>query len=84
MNLLENTGQAWSPFHAFIDEQIEVSGTDAPLGTELRRGQFAGLNPAPDSLAGDPTESRHVVDSHQCLGDVSRLSHHLGPRHLLG
>ena len=84
MNMLENTGHLWSPFHAFMDEQIEVSGTDAPLGTELRRGQFSGLNPTPDSLAGDTAESRHVVDSHQCLRDVSRLSHHVGPRHLSG
>ena len=67
-----------------MDEQIDVAGTDAPLRSELRRGQFLGLNPAPDSLAGDTAESRHVVDSHQCLGDVSRLSHHVCPRQLSG
>ena len=65
MNMWENTGQARSPFHAFMDEQIDVAGTDAPLRSELRRGQFSGLNPAPDSLAGDTAESRHVVDSQE-------------------
>jgi len=76
MSMLENTGQAWSPLHAFMDEQIEVSGTDAPLGTELRRGQFACLNPAPDSLAGDPAECRHVFDSQELFGNgFRRFSH---------
>ena len=51
-----------------MDEQINVAGTDAPLGTELRRGQFSGLNPAPDSLAGDPAESGDIVDGEQLLG----------------
>ena len=65
MNMWENTGHLWSPFHAFMDEQIDVAGADTPLGTELRRGQFSGLNPTPDSLAGDTAESRHVVDSEE-------------------
>jgi hypothetical protein len=59
-----------------MDKQIEVSRTDAPLVSELRRGQFSGLNPTPDSLAGDPAESGHVVDSQELFRNgFSRFAH---------
>ena len=46
MNMLENTGHLWSPFHAFMDEQVDVAGADTPLGTELCGREFARRDPA--------------------------------------
>ena len=68
MNLLENTGHLWSPFHAFMDEQVDVAGADTPLGTELCGREFTRRDPAAYRLAGELAESGDIVDGEQLPG----------------
>ena len=66
MNIYEHQ---WSPIQVFADEQVEVFRAESPLGTEPSCGQFLGINPAPDGLLGNLTNSGRVFDSEK-MGQV--------------